>query len=252
MLPYWRKCARQWIWLLQLAGLSFNGSAQINSATNSISFAQKAERAYLAARQRCEAEPTNSEAAWQLGRECFAWAEFATNHQQRAAVATEGIRVCRQLAEHEPRLAAAHYYLALNLGQLARTKSLGALKIVDEMEREFKTARFLDESFDYAGPDRSLGLLYRDAPGWPASIGSRSKARQHLSRAVELSQDYPENHLCLLETYLKWGEKRNVRAESAELKKLIPKARKQFAGESWAASWQDWDQQWERMLEKIR
>jgi len=30
--------------------------------------------------------------------------------------------------------AAAHYYLAMNLGQLARTKSVGALKLVKQME----------------------------------------------------------------------------------------------------------------------
>ena len=65
----------------------------------------------------------------------------------------------------------------MNLGQLARTELLGALKLVKEMEREFKTAADLDKQFDYAGPERCLGLLYRDAPGWPASIGSRRKAR---------------------------------------------------------------------------
>ena len=31
---------------------------------------------------------------------------------------------------------------------------------------EFKTAADLDNNFDYAGPERSLGLLYRDAPAW--------------------------------------------------------------------------------------
>ncbi len=77
-----------------------------------------------------------------------------------------------------PNSAPAHYYLAMNLGQLARTEFLGALKLVREMEREFKTAAELDAQFDFAGPERSLGLLYRDAPGWPVSIGSKRKARE--------------------------------------------------------------------------
>src|SRR5204863_6138936 len=101
--------------------------------------------------------------------------------------------------------AALHYYLAMNQGQLARTKGFGALKLVREMEKEFSRAAELDSHFDYAGPDRNLGSLYLDAPGWPTSIGNHSKARQHLMRAVQLAPDYPDNHLCLLEGYIKLG-----------------------------------------------
>ena len=104
----------------------------------------------------------------------------------------------------ESNLAPAHYYLGMNLGQLARTRGLSALRLVNQMQREFTRARDLDEHFDWAGPDRNLGLLYRDAPAF-ASIGSRSKAREHLMRAVELAPRYPENRLNLVETYLQLG-----------------------------------------------
>src|SRR5207248_6916974 len=108
---------------------------------------------------------------------------------RRAEIAEQGIAAARQGIERAPRLAAPHYYLALNLGQLARTKKLGALRLVDEMEAELKAAIALDPKFDYAGPHRSLGLLYADAPGWPTSIGNHSKARQHLHTAIELSPE---------------------------------------------------------------
>ncbi len=78
--------------------------------------------------------------------------------------------------------------------------------MVREMEREFKTADDLDEHFDYAGPERCLGLLYRDAPGWPISIGSRHKAREWLEQAVKLAPDYPENQLNLVESYWQWTD----------------------------------------------
>ena len=64
----------------------------------------------------------------------------------------------------------------MNLGQLARTEYLGALTLVKQMEQEFKAAGGLDPQFDHAGPKRNLGLLYRDAPGWPVSIGNPSKS----------------------------------------------------------------------------
>src|SRR5436309_13617812 len=125
----------------------------------------------------------------------------------------------------------------MNLGELARTKSIGALRRVRERESEFKQAIELDEKFDLGRPHRSLGLLYLDAPGWPTSIGSRAKARMHLRAAVELCPDYPENLLCLLEAYLKWGDKSAVQSQLASTEDTLRWARKALSGEKWESSW---------------
>jgi|ERR1043166_84329 hypothetical protein len=201
----------------------------------------RAEKIYTAARAASEASPNNVDAAWKFGRACFDWAEFSTDKRQRAKIAGEGMAACQKAVSLQPNLAAAHYYLALNVGELAQTKSLGALRLVGQMEEEFKTTLSLDEKFDFAGADRGLGLLYRDAPGWPASVGSRSKAKQHLQRAVTLAADYPENRLNLGESLLRWGEKTPAQHELKALEELLPAARKKFTGEAWESSWSDWD-----------
>jgi hypothetical protein len=179
-------------------------------------------------------------AALKFVRACFDYADFATNGAERAAIARQGIAACRQLIAHDPESAPAHYYLAMNLGQLARTETLGALKIVKEMEREFKMAAGLDGHLDYAGPERGLGLLHRDAPGWPVSIGSRHKARQWLESAAKLAPDYPENHLNLVESYLQWYDRTNAGRELKVLDALWAGARTNFVGEAWERSWTDW------------
>jgi hypothetical protein len=213
--------------------------------------AQQAEKKFLAARARFQKETTNPDAAWKFGSACFDWAEFAENNDQREAIANQGIDACRRGVVRQPNAVEGHYYLAMNLGQLARTKSLGALKLVDEMEVEFKTARELDANFDFAGPDRNLGQLYFEAPGWPTSIGSRSKARQHLERAVKLKPGYPENHLALLEAYLKWGDKNGAQREFKALKELWPAAKKEFSGATWESSWTDWEKRWAKIQTKF-
>ena len=238
-------------WLLS----AFGAGAQSNSASGSnsvtvVDFPGRALKTFLLARDRLRAEQTNANLAWQLGRAAFDWAEFATNDTQRAAIAREGITACRQSTARQPAVAAGHYYLAMNLGQLARTKFLGALPIVEEMETEFKSAAALDARFDYAGAERSLGLLYFDAPGWPTSVGSRSNARLHLERAVTLSPDYPDNRLCLLEVYLKWGDKAGIKRELLKLEELLPKARLVLTGEAWEANWADWNLRWKKIKEK--
>jgi tetratricopeptide (TPR) repeat protein len=165
-------------------------------------------------------------------------------------VANEGIAACRRAIDLVPGAAPAHYYLALNLGQLARTRNLSALGIISEMRRELETARQLDRAYDYAGPDRTLGLLYLGAPGWPLSFGSNRKAREHLQRAVNLSPDYPENRLALLEACLKWDDKKGVASELRSIASLLPQARKTLSGAEWTQAWADWSRRWQAALKK--
>jgi tetratricopeptide (TPR) repeat protein len=203
-------------------------------------FAARAESEFLRTQIRFQSAANNPTNAWQFACACYDFADFATNDTERATIAVQGIAACRQIIVREPKSAPAHYYLAMNLGQLARTELLGALKLVKEMEREFKTADGLDEHFDYAGTARNLGLLYGGAPGWPASIGSKRKARDWLERAVKLAPDYPENHLNLLESFLQWHEINAAKLESNALDSLWPKAQKNFSGVDWERSWDDW------------
>jgi hypothetical protein len=215
------------------------GIAFAGEALNKI-FATRAEAEFHRAQIEFQSNTNASATAWEFARACFDFADFATNDTERAVIARQGIAACRQLIAREPESAPAHYYLAMDLGQLARTKTLGALKIVREIEYEFKTATGLDEHFDYAGPERGLGLLYRDAPGWPVSLGNRHKARQWLERAAKLAPQCPENHLNLVESYLQWHDRPGANRELEALDMLWPGARTNFTGEAWERSWDDW------------
>lgn len=187
-----------------------------------------------------QSDTNNATNAWQFARAAFDLAEFSTNDTQRAALARQGIAASRQSIAQDPKSAGGHYYLAMNLGQLARTEFLGALKMVREMEREFKKAGELDARFDYAGPERNLGLLYRDAPGWPVSIGNRGKSRAFSETAIKLAPDYPENHLNLIESYLEWGEPEPAKNELQALDLIWPVARTNLTAEKWESSWARW------------
>jgi len=208
----------------------------------------RAQEILSAAQKRFAREPTNGVAAWEFARAAFERAEFATNNAARAALAVQGIDACRQALARDAKLAPAHFYLGMNLGQLARTKLLGALPMVGEMERAFKTAATLDERFEHAGPDRCLGLLYYQAPAI-GSVGSRTKARKHLERAAELAPDFPENRLNLSEAYLKWREKKLLQRELVALEKIWPAAKTNFVGADWEVAWLDWTQRLKKLRE---
>jgi tetratricopeptide (TPR) repeat protein len=211
----------------------------------------RAQHEFARAAARLASEPTNSVAGWEFARASFDLAEFATNATQRARIAERGIAAARSLLAREPDSAGGNYYLAMNLGQLARTKLLGALKVVAEMETLFLRVADLDAGYDHAGSHRCLGLLYRDAPGWPASIGNKRKARLHLERAVALHPDHPENRLVLLESQVKWGLEKEAREALREGAEVLRRARTRLTGERWGDEWADWDRRWRQLQEAL-
>jgi hypothetical protein len=221
-----------------------------DTAPAEMEYATYVRKGYREAETRYQGRPSDNEAAWQFARACFDLADLATNRTERAAIAERGIAACRPVIERAPNLVPAHYYLGMDLAQLAQTKTLGALKLVTQMEREFTLTRKLDEQFDYAGSDRNLGLLYRDAPSI-GSIGSGTKAREHLERAVKLAPQYPENRLNLIETYVKWADRDGAQRELQALDKIWPNAHTNFVGVAWSASWADWEQRREKARQKL-
>jgi len=96
--------------------------------------AGRAERLFQEAQQRHREQPTNVHAAIDAAQAAFNWAEFAGKDSLRAGIAQFGIAAARDALAASPTNAAAHYWLGMNLGQFARTKSLGALRLVREME----------------------------------------------------------------------------------------------------------------------
>jgi hypothetical protein len=221
--------------------LATTAAVPAGPANNQV-FIDRAEKAFAAAQQIYRAE-TNATTAWQFGQACFRVAELATNNTQRAAVARLGIAVCRESIARKSNSAPAHYYLATNLGELAQAEapSLTAYRLVHEVEREFKTAADLDVRFDHAGPARTLGELYFQAPGWPMSVGSNHKAREWFERAAALAPEYPGNQLDLGEAQLKWRQREELGSTLKRIEAIWPKAQTNFTGESWEQYWLDWN-----------
>ena len=228
------------MWILSAWGLAGVGDL---AAT----FRHRAELEFEATRGRWLADTNSLVAAWGFGRAAYDLADFATNKAERELIAVQGVAACRRAVSLDPASAPAHYYLALNLGQLARVYLLKGLGIVSEMEEVFLTARKLDPLFDYAGSDRALGLLYHRAPGWPISLGSQAKASRHLNEAVRLRPDYPGNRLALAEFLWETRQARRFAQEWERLQELIPRVQEEFEGPDWELSWVEWNRRVARL-----
>jgi hypothetical protein len=232
--------------ILLLLAVTFTARAE----TPNLIFRLRAEKSFSQAWKNYLADTNSISAALELARTSFDLTDFATNETQRAEIARHGIAASRQIIARKPKSAAGHYYLAMNLGELAQAEapSLAAYRLVHEVEREFKVAAELDVRFDHAGPARNLGWLYFQAPGWPLSVGSKAKAHEWLQRAVTLAPDFPENQLDFAEAHLKWRQREELAATLKNLNAIWPAARTNFVGEVWERNWQDWSARRAKLL----
>lgn len=241
------------IWLLVL-GISPLPAADTNvpdlPQVSAGEHSNRVHQTYVDWTGRFAHDKTNSETAWQFAKACFERADFSTNDAQRAALAELGIAASKRAIALDTNSAAGYFYLGVNLGQMARTKLFSALGLLDEMEAAWERSIAIDPKFHHAGAERSLGLLYLDAPGWPISLGSRSKARKHLQQATKLVPNYPENHLCWLEAQLKWGETKSVKTQLSNIEAILQSARTNFTGAAWSRDWEDWEARWKRIRAK--
>jgi len=225
-------------------------SLRADDAPNPV-FVQRAEKALAAAKGRLDSNTNDPTALWQFSRAAFDLADLQTADPRRKDIAEKGIAAAQQLLAANTNSVEGHYYLGMNMGELAETETLGALKLVREMETEFILVLHTNAAFDNAGPDRNLGLLYRDCPGWPASIGNRAKARQHLQQAVILTPGFPENLLNLIEAEIKWAEPAEAKRDLKTLDELWPKSHQLYAGEAWEPGWVDWNKRRDEAHKKL-
>jgi hypothetical protein len=214
-------------------GLSFVASAETT-------LRQEIEQEYQASRRDWQSNGTNLAVLLRFGEKAFIWADTVQTSSERETISEESVSALRNAVRDHPKSASAHYYLALNMGELARTRTWGALKLVREMEVEFKAAIALDPTLDFSGPDRNLGQLYHFAPGWPASLGDDKLARIHLDAAVKRAPEFPANRLSLIELLLDRRESTEARKQLEAVDKNWDQARKRWSSREWEDDWTEW------------
>jgi hypothetical protein len=216
-------------------------------------FADRIQKTYTEAKTAYLSDTNKLTTAQHFAAACFDAADAAADDTKREAFAREGVAAAGQMVAKDSKSAAGHYYLAMNFGQLAKAlaPSFTAYHLIKEIEKELKVAQDFDEKVDYGGPARDLGLLYRDAPGWPISIGSKRKAREYLERAVHISPDYIENRLNLAESYQHWKELDAARNELNAVDAMWSNAQKQFVGPQWDQEWADWTERRAALHQKL-
>ena len=153
------------------------------------------ENEILAVDKMLVANPLSYELLWRGARACAWLTDEFTDKDRRGSWAQKGVDYAKRAVAIDTHRVEGYYYLGINLGQSATTKTVGAYMMVPRVLKAGESALKIDEKFDHAGPGRLIGNVYAKAPPWPASVGDVEDGIKYLKRAVEVAPDYPQNHL---------------------------------------------------------
>lgn len=120
------------------------------------------------------------------------WAEiqYQSPEDQRAKQFEALQQRTQSFAERHPRRPEAKIWDGIVLSTWAGAKGgLGALSLVKKARADFEQAIKQDPSSLDGSALTSLGSLYYQVPGWPIGFGDDDKARELLTRALELNPD---------------------------------------------------------------
>ncbi|MDX1960759.1 MAG: hypothetical protein SFU98_19460 [Leptospiraceae bacterium] len=135
-----------------------------------------------------------------------------------------GVNYGKEAISINPKAIYGNYWYASNVGMLGLCRGMMAsLASIDPMKKGYEIVLKENEGFFFGGPHRALGRLYHMAPGWPISVGNKTKALTHLERSVELGPEFFNNRLFLAELYIDIGQKHKAKEQLEWLASHDPK-----------------------------
>ncbi|HNF25182.1 MAG TPA: hypothetical protein PKV80_11990 [Leptospiraceae bacterium] len=126
-------------------------------------------------------------------------------YEKGAAYGEKGVKL-------SPGSVEANFWLGVNYGFLGLEKGmLQSYMLLDPIEKHFKKAVEIDETFFHGAPHRSFGWFFHQIPPWPISKGDNKKAIDHLKKSLKFGPEFPLTHLYIGQVFLAVKDWKNAR-----------------------------------------
>jgi tetratricopeptide (TPR) repeat protein len=140
----------------------------------------------------------DAEYTWRLLRAYFNYYDELTDRNRRDDqkwAADTGYPIAVKALKKYPDHPAVIYYYATTGLYYLDFHRVKALFVINDLLAAFEKVHGLDPDIDDGGPDRNLGFLYHELPGWPLGKGDKKKALFHFQEAVRLAPERAANRL---------------------------------------------------------
>jgi tetratricopeptide (TPR) repeat protein len=151
-------------------------------------------------------------ACWRIARAHYWVGDHTPDKAEKKRIFEQGIYYAKKAVEFAPDKPEGHYWLGICYGVYGEAKGvLKSLSLVKPIKAAMNKVLELDPAYDDGGPDRVLGRVYHELPGFAG--GSKKKSLEHLLRSKELGPRVGLTRIYLADTYLSLDEVEKAREE---------------------------------------
>jgi len=158
-------------------------------------------------------------------QQAYQQAKSAEDKKDKLKYANAGILYSEKCLKQEPEKPLCLYYNVLNRGLYIQNHVVNYQSALKIMIENCKVLTEVDPAYEHAGCYRILGDIYAKAPGFslnPKNITrDLDKSAEYLKKAVELSPDYPLNHLFYARILEELGDAEEAKVQLAEFDRLV-------------------------------
>lgn len=151
-------------------------------------------------------------ACWRLARAEYWIGDHTGDKGEKKRIFEMGIYHAKRAVQADTGRPEGHYWLGVLYGVYGEAKGvLKSLSLVRPIKAEMNAVLAIDPAFDAGGPDRVLGRVFHELPGFAG--GSKEKALEHLLKSKEFGPRVGLTRIYLADTYLALDKIQEAREE---------------------------------------
>jgi hypothetical protein len=192
-----------------------------------------AQKSFDVAKAAMAAGGDEFESQWRMARGAFWVAEWTTDKAKKKEMGKIGYEAGLKASKLQPGRVEGYYFGVIALGQYSL--AIGTLKAIGEgIKGKFEglgnKAVAINPGFDFGGPDRAMGVYWRDLP---KIVRNMDKAEKHIKASIAKGDTKIRSHFYMAEIYLMTDRKDLAKAELDRCSQMDPAAEDYADGIIW-------------------
>ncbi len=183
-----------------------------------------AQKSFDMAEAALKAGGDEFEARWRMARGAFWVAERSSDKKVKETMGWRGYEEGLKASKLQPGRVEGYYFGVISLGQYSI--AIGVLKAIGKgVKGKFESmgnkAVAVNPAYDFGGPDRAMGVYWRDLPKIARDL---KKAEKHIKASIDKGEVKIRSHFYLAEIYLMTDRRDLAKAELEKCSQMDPGA----------------------------
>ena len=156
------------------------------------------ERSHAAYKQALSIRADDYVVLWEAARTAVWLSNYGPEDKQED-YARDGITWANTAVKIKPDGEEGLFYDGALAGKIAELDMAYGIDGLETIQKRMRQLIEMKSTYIYGGPDRVLAIVLMRSPGSPIGPGDWDEAEKHMTRALEIDPNWPENQLYMAE-----------------------------------------------------